>query len=265
MLSNSLFVVTGGRGTILTSADGILWLTRISGTTNLLSGVAGWPGGLVAVGDNGTIVSSTDGGFWTKRTVSTTNWLFRVRWLNGVLVAVGQNGTIATSADGVFWTNRASGTANWLTDATFVGDTWFVVGIGGIVLTSSNLVNWTQRGTLTKKALYAAATDSKQLVTVGVEGVILRSQVVPDLTPVSFLGYSRVTTNGPGTDYNLFLFGGRTDQRFALNRATNVVGGAWSTGPELEIFDGSGTLYYVETVSGTNVPPIEYYRTFLMP
>lgn len=265
VLNNSLFVVTGARGTILTSTDGIVWLPRTSPTTNLLSGVAGWPGGLVAVGDNGTALSSADGILWTKRTVNTTNWLFRVRWLNGVFVAVGQNGSIVTSADGVTWTNRVSGTANWLTDATFVGDTWFVVGIGGTVLTSSNLVNWIQRGTLTKKALYGAATDTKQLVAVGVEGAILRSQVVPDLTPVSFLGFSRVTTNGPGSAYNLFLFGGKTDQRFTLDRATNLVESAWATGPELEIFDGSGTLYYLESISGTNVPPLEYYRTILTP
>lgn len=265
VLNNSLYVVTGGRGTILTSIDGLVWLPRTSPTTNLLSGVAGWPGGLVAVGDNGTIIGSADGFAWTKRTVNTTNWLFRVRWLNGSLVAVGQNGTILTSADGETWTNRTSGTANWLTDATFIEDTWFVVGVGGTVLTSSNLVNWTHRGTLTKKALYAAATDSKQLVTVGVEGVILRSQVVTDLTPVSFLGYSRVTTNGQGTAYNLYLFGGKTDQRFTLNRATNLVERAWTTGPELEIFDGSGTLYYFETISGSNVPPIEYYRATLSP
>lgn len=265
VLSNSLYVVTGGRGTVLTSTDGIVWLPRISPTTNLLSGVAGWPGGLVAVGDNGTIIGSADGFSWSKRTVNTTNWLFRVRWLNGALVAVGQNGNILTSTDGSLWTNRSSGTANWLTDATFIEDTWFVVGTSGTVLTSTNLVNWDQRGTLTKKALYAAATDSKQFVTVGVEGVILRSQVVPDLTPVSFLGYSRVTANGPGTAYNLYLFGGRPDQRFTLDRTTNVVGRTWLTGPELEIFDGSGTLYYIETISGTNVPPIKYYRAALKP
>ena len=28
-------------------------------------------------------------------------------------------------------------------------------------------------------------------------------------------------------------------------------------------FDGSGTLYYLETLTGTNLPPAEYYRTQL--
>jgi hypothetical protein len=263
VLSNSLYVVTGNLGTLLTSTNGTNWATATSGTTSLLSSVTEWPGGLIAVGDNGTIVASTNGVTWGKRTSGTTNWLFRVRWLNGALVAVGQAGTILSSSNGTTWTNRTSGTTNWLTDAEFVGDTWFVLGLNRTVLTSTNLVHWINRGTLTRTPLYAAATDSKQLILVGGEGAILRSPVVPDLTPVSILDYARFTTNGSGAAYNLYLFGGKPDQRFTLDRATNVAVSTWVTGPQFEIFDGSGTLYYLETVSGTNLPPVEFYRTQL--
>jgi hypothetical protein len=100
---------------------------------------------------------------------------------------------------------------------------------------------------------------------VGVEGSILRSPVVADLTPVSVLNYDRITTNGPSPAYNVFLFGGQTDQQFTLDRITNLTESAWVPGPELEIFDGSGTLYYVETVTGTNLPHVEFYRTLLTP
>ena len=265
VLNHSLLVVTGGRGTIRTSTDGLIWQVVTSPTTNLLSGVAGWTNGLVAVGDNGTVLTSSDGKSWSQRSVGTTNWIYRVRWLNGTLVAVGQNGAILTSTNGTNWTARASGTSFWLTDATFIQDTWFAVGLNGTVLASSNLVNWAAPGTLTRKGLYGVAADSKQLVVVGVEGAILRSQIVPETTPVSFLGYSLVPTNGHSSAYNIFLFGGVTDQRFTLDRATNLVERTWAGGPELEIFDGSGTLYYVETISGTNLPPAEYYRTALRP
>jgi len=258
-------VVTGSKGTVLTSPDGSNWTARISTTTNLLSSVTEWPGGLVAVGDHGTILTSPDGISWTHRSSGTTNWVYRVRWFNPSLVAVGQNGTILTSANGLTWSNRASGTTLWLNDAVFIADTWFVVGVSGAVLASSNLVNWVSRGTITRKPLYSAATDSKQLVVVGVEGVIVRSQVVPDLTPVSFLDYARVTTNGISPAYNVFLFGGKPDQHFTLNRVTNLMDIPWTTGPELEILDGSGTLYYIETISGTNIPPIEFYQTTLVP
>ena len=78
---------------------------------------------------------------------------------------------------------------------------------------------------------------------------------MPDLSPVAMLNYSRIGTNGAPLAYNVFLFGGETYQRFSLDRATNIFGSAWTTGPTLEIFDGAGTLFYVETISGTNIPP----------
>jgi len=265
VFSNGLYVITGAKGTILTSPNGTNWTQRTSGTTNVLSSVAAWPGGLVACGDNGTIVTSSDGLSWSRQTVLTTNWIYRVRWLNGVLVAVGQKGTLLTSSDGVVWMPRTSGTSLWLNDAAFIEDTWFAIGVGGTVLTSTNLAQWIPRTTITKKALYGAATDASQLVLVGTEGAILRSQVVPDPTPVSVLNYDRITTNGPSPAYNVFLFGGQPDQRFTLDRSTNLTDTVWVEGPKLEIFDGSGTLYYVETVSGTNLPPIEFYRPSLTP
>jgi hypothetical protein len=263
--NDGLYVVTGTQGTILTSPDGTNWAVQVSGTTNVLSSVTAWPGGLVAAGDNGTVLTSTSGLAWSRRPTGTTQWLYRVRWLGGVLIAVGQNGTILTSTDGTVWTPRASGTSFWLNDVCFIDDTWFAVGVKGTVLTSTNLVQWTARGTLTRKALYGAATDSAQLVLVGVEGSILRSPVVPSMAPVSVLSYDRVVTNGPSPAYNVFLFGGEPDQQFTLDRGTNLTDSAWVNGPTLEIFDGSGTLYYVETVSGTNLPPTEFYRPTLTP
>jgi hypothetical protein len=264
VLSNSLYVITGAKGVIFTSPNGTNgWVQPASRTTNLLSSVTDWPGGLIAVGKNGTLLRSPDGSQWTKVSLGLTNWLYRVRWLNQQLVAVGQGGKILTSANGLTWTSRTSGTTSSLYDAAFVQDTWFAFGLGGAVLSSSNLVNWTSRSTITTKTFLGAATDPKQLVLVGLEGVILRSQVVPDPTPVSFLNYARLSTNTPPTTYNLYLFGGKPDQRFTLDRCTNILGSAWTTGPLLEIFDGSGTLYYLETLTGTNTPPVEYYRTTL--
>lgn len=265
VLGNSLYVVGGAKGVLFSSSDGTNWTPRASPATNLLSSIANWPGGLVAVGDYGTLLTSPDGISWSRVTLGTTNWLYRVRWLNHTLLIVGQKGTILTSTNAVNWSSRTSGTTAWLTDAAYVGDTWFAIGASGTVLSSSNLVSWVNRGTLTKKALYGASTDSGQLVIVGVEGVILRSQVIPDLTPVSFLNYSRVTTNSPPAAYNIYLFGGKPDQRFTLDRTTNLTSQSWTTGPLLEIFDGSGTLYYVETLSGTNQAPLEYYRATLEP
>jgi hypothetical protein len=264
-LSNELFVITGGGGKVFTSGDGTNWTQRSTPVTKFLSSATEFPGGLVATGDDGTILTSPNAVTWTRRTASTTNWLYRVRYLNGVLLAVGQNGTILTSSNGVNWSKRTSGTAKWLTDATFVDDTWFVFGYSGTVLTSTNLATWSPQGMLTKKALYGCATDGDQLIAVGVEGAILRAQVLPDLTPIEFLAYSHVATPNPALTQNVYLFGGRTDQLFALERRTDFTKTNWLTSALLEIFDGSGTLYYVETVLGTNQPATEFYRATLLP
>jgi len=264
-LSNSLYLVAGARGAIYSSSTGAEWNREESPTTNFLSSLAEWPGGLVASGDNGTLLASKDGRSWSLVKAVTGNWLYKVRWLNQALVAVGQNGTILTSTDGATWSLRTSGTGAWLTDAVFIKDTWFVVGLDGTVLSSTDLASWVWRGSITKKDFYAAATDSEQLICAGAEGIILRSPVVPPTTPVLVLNYSGFQTNSGQTFYNVFLFGGKPDQRFSLDRSTNLVNAAWSPGAQLEISDGSGTLYYIETLTGTNLPACEYYRTTARP
>lgn len=260
---NGLYLATGDQGTVLVSADGTNWNARPAVTTKLLSSVASWPGGVVATGDDGAVLTSPDGWDWTARTPFTTNWLYRVRYLGGHLIAVGQNGALFTSTNATNWTSRDSGTTKWLNDVAKVDDTWFVVGAGGTVLTSTNLTHWTHVGTLTKKALYGLATDSRQLIAVGVEGIILRCAVLPDLTPIRILGYDRVKNLALQTAQNIFLFGGKTDQRFTLDYRAGLGTNQWSTGAQLEIFDTSGTLYYLETIFSTNLPPSELYRATL--
>ena len=263
VLGTNLYVLTGAKGTVLTSPDGLFWTPRTSPTTKLLTSVTAWPGGLVATGDKGAIITSPDGITWTLRTSGTVNWLYRVRYLNGFLIAVGQNGALLTSTNGINWTPRATGTTLWLNDVSFIQDTYFIIGNSGTVLTSTNLTSWTDQGTLTKKALYAAATDFQQLVVVGVEGAILRSQVVPNLTPITILDYARVMA--PNFTQNLFLFGGVVGQQFTLDRCPEPGSSNWITGPVLELLRGDGTLFYLETVYGTNIPPQEYYRATLVP
>ena len=56
--ANDLFVAVGGYGKILTSPDGVTWMTRTSGTTNNLNGVTYGGGQFVAVGASGQVVTS---------------------------------------------------------------------------------------------------------------------------------------------------------------------------------------------------------------
>jgi len=262
----NLYVVTGDKGLVFTSTDGTNWVQRTTPTTRMLSSVTAFPGGLVATGDRGTILTSADGISWAAQTSNTTNWLYRVRYVGGQLVSVGQNGTILTSSDGMGWTKQTNANTTWLHDITFIGDSWFAVGKQGTVLSSSNAVDWIDRGTITLKSLYTAATDSQKLISAGVEGIILRSPVIPDVTPVEILAYSRIpSTNMPFIVQNLFLFGGKTDQRFTLSGCVGFETNGWMDRQQLEILDPSGTLYYLETAIVTNTPPKEFYRLSLTP
>ena len=253
--SSNLFVVTGGQGTILTSIDGASWKRRATTTTNFLSSVESFPGGWVATGDRGSVLTSSDGLSWTTQAAPTTNWIYRVRYLSGKLVAVGQNGTILTSDNGIAWKSRVSGTTQWLTGVAQAGDAYFAVGTQGTVLMSTNIFTWTNLGTITQKSFYGAVANGSQLLLVGVEGVILRTRTEPIPTPIRFVDFPH------GAADNLFLFTGKTDQRFTLDRSTNLVN--WTTGPALEITEPNGILFYLD--STTNASPNQFYRARLLP
>ena len=134
---NSIFVMVGQSGTIMTSSDGTSWDNRTSGTSNGLYGVTYGNSTFVAVGHYETILTSSDGTTWTSRTSGRTNssglsyknssgWTYTdylegITYGNSIFVTVGRgedgSGTIMTSSDGINWTSRTSGTTNNL---------WFV-------------------------------------------------------------------------------------------------------------------------------------------
>lgn len=250
-VQGNLFVVTGSEGAILTSTDGTNWVKRNSGTTKFLSSVEPFPGGFVSVGDDGALLTSVNGLDWTVRNSQTTNWLYRARFLGGRLLVVGQNGTLMTSRDGVTWTRQATGTDRWLNDVHFINNSFYAVGNQGTVLTSADASTWREVGTITSKSLYAMASHEGKLVTVGMEGVILRSQIVPVTAPVRFVQFPRRSGE------NVFVFAGETDQRFSLDRSTNLID--WTVGPTLEILDPSGTLLFVD--DRPNDPRQQFFRT----
>jgi hypothetical protein len=253
------FVVTGGKGTILTSSDGTNWTAQSSPTEAYLSSLASFPGGIVAVGQVGTVLLSPDSLQWTPQSSSVTNWIYRIRYVDGQLVAVGQDGLILTSPDGQVWNRPSSGTSRWLNDVIKIEETYFVAGTQGTLLASTNLSDWINIGTVTYKSLYGLAAHQGQLMAVGVEGLILRSPVVPDLSPVQFLAYDRQPP------YDLFLISGRTDQRFTLDFNFNLNDpGAWQIGPLLEIVNGNGTLVHLQPALTNNISQ-EFFRTTMAP
>ena len=269
-----LLIVTGDKGTVLTSPNGINWIPRPAPTTAFLSSVVAYPGGVAAVGDRGTILTSSDSINWNLQNSGTTNWVYRVRYLGGKLIGVGQNGTILTSDNGTIWNRQASGTVRWLNDVTFVGGTFFIVGTQGTVLESSDAINWTNIGTITEKSLSAATTYNGQLISVGIEGIILRSQVVAPSAPgiltvtpandFASVGFTGGPFNPPAQIYLLSNSGNsplawtanNSQQWFGLSTRSGALGPNSSVSVTVSISAGAQFLaagFRAETIAFNNV------------
>ena len=235
--SPDLFVVGGQGGFMAISPDGTNWISQVTGTDRVISGLEFWSGGYVAVGEDGTILTSLDAVYWTPRESGTTNWLFRVRAAQGQLVAVGREGTVLTSPDGITWTPRSSGVSHALNDVEFTVAGWFIAGSQGTVLHSADGVNWIQDDQLiTGKSMYGLATQDIQLIAVGIEGAILRTRLAPYLNPVEIVKYPHSPLE------NEFIFRGELDQRFRLDQGPSV--NALKLGPILSIPNPDGLMIY---------------------
>lgn len=130
------FVAVGEKGTVLTSSDGLSWVTRSSGTARWLLAVAYGDGLYLAVGEGGTVLASTDAITWQPRSSGTTQRLNAVVRGGGVWVAVGEGGVVVRSVDGVAWTAGSVGESGWLRGLAFGADRFVAAGQGGSVFLS---------------------------------------------------------------------------------------------------------------------------------
>jgi len=246
-----LFVASGSAGTILTSPDAVTWTRRTSGSSAFLSSVAAWPGGFVATGERGTLLTSANGLQWTVRPPVGTNWLWRVRWLEDRLVVTGQGGTVLTSTNGMDWAARPTGTNVWWNDVARVGGAYYLVGDTGMVGISEDLASWTLVPSITLRNLYTASALDGRLVVAGSGGGILRARITPFGAPVRMLGHPKSPAE------SLFLFAGEPDQRFVLDRSTDLL--QWTQPATYEISDPQGILILLDR--GTNSAAAQFFRT----
>jgi hypothetical protein len=170
---NSIFVVVGGAGTIITSTDGISWTSRTSPHSNSINDLTYENSTFVAVGSTGNIITSSDGISWTSRTSNTSQELFGVAYGNSTFVVVGNSGTVLTSSDGTTWTSRTSATsANWEGGVTYGNSLFVAVGAGGKMQTSSDGITWTERTSQipTGAVIYAVTYGNNIFVALGSGG-----------------------------------------------------------------------------------------------
>jgi hypothetical protein len=143
------FIAVGGSSTeyvIMSSSDGISWITREIKTGYPLKDII-WTGNMfVAVGYKGTILTSDDGVVWIARMSGTTDDLFGVAWNGSRYVAVGgyyPNGVIFESDDGITW-NKCTISSRKPLDSVTWGNGKFVAvsAFENMISTSVDGINW---------------------------------------------------------------------------------------------------------------------------
>jgi hypothetical protein len=125
-----------GNGVMLTSLDGISWTKR--DITETLRAITWGADKFVAVGDSGTILTSSDGLLWISRASGIGSSLYSITWNGSEFVSVGSGGTILVSADGVSWTSRPSLTSASLSGVAWSGAQYVAVGAFGTILTAGS-------------------------------------------------------------------------------------------------------------------------------
>ena len=173
--TNGLFVTVGDSGTILTSSDGITWITRRSERSEYLFGVTYGDRLFVTVGSSGTILTSSDGKYWTLRNSGTSNELNGITYGNGHFITVGKRGTILISSNGISWISVTSGTSEYLWGVKYLNGLFVTVGDSGTILTSSDGITWITRRSERSEYLFGVTYGDRLFVTVGSSGTILTS------------------------------------------------------------------------------------------
>ena len=167
--------------------DNINWITRTSGTTSVINGLAYGGGVFVRVGNIGTLGTSTDGITWTARTSGTGSTLSAVIYGDGLFVYGGVGGVLATSTNGITWTARTSGTTSQILCLAY-GEGYFdpllpttlikryvYAGAGGVLRTSTDAITWTAQTSGTTTVINALLYAEGLFVYAGNGGVLATS------------------------------------------------------------------------------------------
>ena len=119
---------------IYTSPDGVTWTSRAGAGTGYYD-VAFANSLFVAVGKSGQISTSADGITWATRTSGTAENIYCIDYLNGYWVAGAANGDILYSADAITWSKvtparqSASSAQTWR-DIQYQGGKWWAFAHG---------------------------------------------------------------------------------------------------------------------------------------
>ena len=167
--TDSLLLIVGRGGELLTSIDGLYWVARSTGLSDALLYDVAWSGSLFVVVGEDQIASSPDAITWTSRECPTAE-LKTVEWTGNQFVAMGWGSHLLTSADVISWSTHPNVNA---VDISLFGEQLVAVDYGGKLLTSADGINWSGQISPTSVFLHRVAVGNGRAVAVGDNGTIL--------------------------------------------------------------------------------------------
>lgn len=169
--------VLGGRTQWWVSTDALSFDQSPYTSLDAISQIIGTATGFIAVGGNSTILTSADGLVWIPQTsASAANFKSVAQSNTGRFIAVGAAGKIQTSLNAIDWSDVVSGTSSALNSVVHSTVGWVAVGNGGTVLFSSNGTSWiTVDPVPTVADLNSVVYDGSYFIAVGNSGTIIRS------------------------------------------------------------------------------------------
>jgi len=156
-----VFAAVSATGEVMTSYDGVVWISRTAASSNAWSSVA-WSPRLhlfAAVAFSGTsdrVMTSPDGITWTAQASAADNNWKSVTWSEelALFAAVSDTGTenrVMTSSDGINWIPRTSAANNSWRSISWSPELRIFAAVAGsvtgdkCVMTSPDGINWTSR------------------------------------------------------------------------------------------------------------------------
>lgn len=166
---------SGVSNKIMTSVDGMTWVSRTAPSANAWRSVTYGNGIFVAVASYGVgapVITSADGITWVERKVPVCHTWRSVIFANNRFVAVGYDGAMS-SPDGITWTPHIVPTADTWASLTY-GNGLFVAvadgGLGGRVMVSPDGATWTAYTAAASSEWISVAYGNNTFVAVAYSG-----------------------------------------------------------------------------------------------
>jgi hypothetical protein len=177
---NDLIIGVGENGTIITSTDGVNWVTRSSGVIFSLRAGVFFNGTYIVVGDAGwtssPVLTSTDGITWTPRSSGMSRVFHHSIASNGSRwVAVGNDGVIShgSTTSPFSYSYAQSESRTNLRGVTWTGSTFAAVDEFGAVITSTDGAVWSRN--VLRSTTFKSNNTTARAIAVGDSGVIMSS------------------------------------------------------------------------------------------